>query len=107
MMRAAIVALMLVTAAAPVHAQDGPALYSEFCAQCHEGGARAPSRQLLSAMTQDRIVAALETGLMRTQGEAMTAAQRRTVASYLSAVTAASTSSTAPRCEAAAVSAPA
>jgi polyvinyl alcohol dehydrogenase (cytochrome) len=101
-MRAAIVALMLVTAV-PVHAQDGPALYTEYCAQCHEGGARAPSRQLLGAMTQERIIAALESGLMRVQGESLTPAQRRTVAAYLSSVAAAFTSSGAPRCEAAAM----
>jgi polyvinyl alcohol dehydrogenase (cytochrome) len=104
--RAAIVALMLVTAAR-AYAQDGPALYTEHCAQCHEGGARAPSRQVLSAMTQDRIVTALETGLMREQGEALTPAQRRVVAIYLSAVTPAPASSSAPRCETAAMTPPA
>jgi polyvinyl alcohol dehydrogenase (cytochrome) len=98
-MRAAIVVLMLVTLAPSVHAQDGPALYTQHCAECHEGGARAPSRQVLSAMTPDRIAASLESGLMRVQGEALTAAQRRVIAAYLSTVSATAGSAAAPRCE--------
>ena len=65
---------------APVQAQDGGALYAQRCASCHEGGqvARAPARDVIAALTPDRIVAALETGTMRVQGESLTAEQRRT-----------------------------
>ncbi|HEX7139153.1 MAG TPA: PQQ-binding-like beta-propeller repeat protein [Vicinamibacterales bacterium] len=105
-MRAAIVLVMLVSVAPSLHAQDGPALYTEHCAECHEGGARAPSRQVLSAMTQDRIAAALDMGLMRAQGEALTPGQRRLLAAYLSPVSAAPAGpASAPRCEPAALTA--
>ena len=72
---------------APVLAQDGAALYTQHCASCHEGGqvARAPARDVIAALTPDRIVGALETGTMRVQGESLTAEQRRGIATYLSA----------------------
>jgi polyvinyl alcohol dehydrogenase (cytochrome) len=71
---------------APAYAQDGAALYSQRCASCHEGGqvARAPAREIIAALTPDRIVAALETGTMRVQGESLTPDQRRSIAAYLS-----------------------
>ena len=74
--------------AAPVLAQDGAALYMQHCTSCHEGGqvARAPSRDVIAALTPDRIVGALETGTMRVQGETLTAEQRRAIAGYLSTV---------------------
>src|SRR5690349_19590667 len=61
-------------------------IYATQCASCHEGGAvaRAPARDVIAALPADRIVAALETGIMRVQGEALTPADRRAVAAYLS-----------------------
>jgi len=77
---------MSILVAAPLFAQDGAALYAQRCASCHEGGqvARAPARDVIAALPTDRIVAALETGTMRVQGESLTAEQRRAVAAYLS-----------------------
>ncbi len=79
-------AVMALLIAAPVLAQDGAALYSQRCASCHEGGqvARAPGRDVIAALTPDRIVSALESGTMRVQGESLTPDQRRLIATYLS-----------------------
>ena len=91
--------------AVPAFAQDGAALYTQRCASCHEGGqvARAPARDVIAALSPERIVAALETGLMRVQGESLTPDQRRAVAAYLSAAkpapTPAAMAGTTPRCE--------
>src|SRR5580765_457826 len=75
-----------VATSAPAAAQDGAALYAQNCISCHEQGAvaRAPSRDVISALSPDRIVAALETGVMRAQGETLTPAERRAVAAFLS-----------------------
>src|SRR5215831_5160614 len=88
MIRAAWMALVIVAAssAGPAFAQDGAAVYARACVSCHEQGAvaRAPSREVISALSVDRIIGALETGTMRTQGEALTSAERRAVATFLS-----------------------
>jgi len=67
-------------------AQDGAALYNDRCASCHERDAvaRAPGREVIAALAPERIVASLETGLMRVQGETLTAEQKRAIAAYLS-----------------------
>jgi polyvinyl alcohol dehydrogenase (cytochrome) len=89
---------------APVQAQDGGALYARRCASCHEGGqvARAPARDVIAALTPDRIVAALETGTMRVQGESLTAEQRRAIAGFLSTARTTAAPAAAPRCDASA-----
>src|SRR3954464_14379714 len=70
----------------PGFGEEGAALYTERCASCHEGGqvARAPSRDVIAALSAERIVSTLETGTMRVQGETLTAEQRRAIARYLS-----------------------
>jgi polyvinyl alcohol dehydrogenase (cytochrome) len=72
-------------------AQDGAALFEKHCASCHrsESRTRAPSYDALSRMPRPAILASLETGAMKTQGTAFTAAERRAVAEFLSTVTAA------------------
>jgi cytochrome c5 len=61
--------LLLVLYAAPARGQDGPSLYASHCSRCHDSGIpRAPSRRVLTAMTPERIMSALEAGSMRTQG---------------------------------------
>src|SRR4051812_20402661 len=86
MLRAAIVLPLFLVSAAPVFAQNGAALYAQRCVSCHEGGAvaRAPARDVISALAPDRIVAALESGTMRAQGEGLTPDERRAIATYLS-----------------------
>ena len=85
--------------AGPAFAQDGAAVYARACVSCHEQGAvaRAPSREVISALSVERILGALETGTMRTQGEALTPAERRAVATFLSTDRAAATTSTSAR----------
>ena len=81
---------------------SGAALYAAHCQQCHEAGgaARVPPRDVIAALTVDRIVASLETGVMRVQGEALTAEERRAIATYLSTVRSdAAPAASAPRCE--------
>src|SRR3954465_5435367 len=94
--------------AVPASAQDGGTLYAQRCASCHEGGqvARAPARDVIAALTPERIVGALETGTMRVQGETLTPEQRRAIALYLSAsrpASAAATAPAAPTCDPASV----
>jgi len=76
--------LLLVLSAASAGAQDGSALYAKYCSQCHDSGLpRTPSRQAFSALEPAQIVAALETGTMRTQGAERTAAEKRALAVFL------------------------
>jgi polyvinyl alcohol dehydrogenase (cytochrome) len=78
-------------AAAPPTAQvvavagaDGEALYLANCAQCHEGQVlRAPHRSIAGLMASHRIVAALESGVMKEPGSKLAPEQRRAVAEYL------------------------
>ena len=98
MLRATFVSLlgMLLLSATPASAQrgqdagNGAALYTQRCQSCHEGGAvaRAPSRDVISALSADRIVEVLESGTMRVQGEVLTPDERRAIASYLTAASA-------------------
>ena len=76
----------VVLSAVPSFAQDGATLYTQQCASCHEGGqvVRAPARDVIAALAPERIVAALETGTMRVQGESLTPEQRRAIAAFLS-----------------------
>jgi polyvinyl alcohol dehydrogenase (cytochrome) len=87
-MRAALFALTVsgLLASVPANAQDGSALYAQRCQSCHEGAAasRAPGRSVIAALPADRIVQALETGVMREQGQALSPAERRAIASFLS-----------------------
>jgi polyvinyl alcohol dehydrogenase (cytochrome) len=91
--------------AVPAAAQDGAALYTQHCATCHDAATRAPSRQVLGLLAPDRIVASLTSGLMRQQGEALSAEQRLAIARHLSAAPAATTTTStlsagAPKCDA-------
>jgi polyvinyl alcohol dehydrogenase (cytochrome) len=97
-----VLVLLFAFVAGSAHAQDGAALYARRCASCHDNGAasRAPARDVIGALTADRIVGALETGTMRVQGETMSPDERRAVAGYLSTARpeAAPTPGEAPRC---------
>jgi polyvinyl alcohol dehydrogenase (cytochrome) len=78
-------ALVFLLLGAPAFAQDGAGLYAQHCSMCHDGGiVRAPSRKVLSEMTPERILAALDTGLMRVQAAERTAAERRALAVFIS-----------------------
>ena len=103
--RVVVVIGVTVLAASSLSAQDGAAMYAQRCASCHEGGqvARAPAREVIAALTPDRIVGALESGAMRVQGESLTPEQRRAIASYLSSARPAAAANApvgGPRCDA-------
>ncbi len=68
---------------------DGAALYKQHCAACHEvsGQTRAPGPAALRQMSPENIVRALDSGVMKEQGASLTAAERRTVAEFLTAKT--------------------
>ena len=83
-MRALACVWGVIGAAAPTLAQDGPSLYGQYCSRCHDGGiVRAPSRWVISQLTPERIVAALDTGTMRVQGAERTPAERRAIMALL------------------------
>ena len=77
--------LFLVLIPVVAAAQDGAALYKQNCATCHDGGMdRAPSRDALKAMSADRVLAAMETGLMISMASRRTAPERRAIAEFVS-----------------------
>lgn len=65
--------------------QDGAALYTQKCAPCHDRSAetRAPAPTALRLMPAENIVRSLESGVMKEQGSALTAAEKRGVAEFL------------------------
>ena len=66
-------------------APNGEAVYRQHCAGCHEGSMPLlPSREALRAVTPEHIETALSSFTMRRQGAALTPAERRAVAEFLS-----------------------
>lgn len=65
---------------------DGEALYKKDCAICHEVGGvtRAPARTAIGRMSPEIILDSLEAGIMKTQGQALSASERRMLAEHLS-----------------------
>lgn len=62
----------------------GKALFAEHCAMCHEGRVpKAPSPIFLGMMPGDAIVTALTSGVMKTQGAALSGTQKVEVAEYI------------------------
>jgi len=70
----------------PVYAQQGAALFKSYCASCHEGAddSKAPGRDVLSQMSPEQILQALEKGPMKAQAAERSRAQRVALAEYLS-----------------------
>src|SRR5947209_19151521 len=68
--------------------ENGAALFQKQCAVCHKpaGGAiRAPSPDDLARLPKQSILTALEIGVMKAQGAALTAAEREAIATFLTA----------------------
>ncbi|MGA2599348.1 MAG: PQQ-binding-like beta-propeller repeat protein, partial [Bryobacteraceae bacterium] len=65
---------------------NGKALFEKNCAVCHRAGAenRTPLPEALAQLSQQGIVAALETGAMKQQGAGLTPAERVAIARFLS-----------------------
>jgi mono/diheme cytochrome c family protein len=74
--------------ALPLTAQnpDGTTLYQQQCFKCHSDPAekRAPSPAAMRMMSAEKILRALESGVMMPQGLLLTPAERRMLAEYLS-----------------------
>jgi polyvinyl alcohol dehydrogenase (cytochrome) len=70
--------------AAQPQAPNGEAVYRQYCTGCHEGTMpRMPSREALRAVTPEHIETALASFSMRRQGAALSPAERRAVAEFL------------------------
>jgi polyvinyl alcohol dehydrogenase (cytochrome) len=75
-----LVVLCSVSAAA----DDGPTLYKQLCASCHEAGTeRAPGRDVLREMTPERVLTAMEVGTMLSMASGRTGVERRAIAEYV------------------------
>ena len=73
-----------VWAAAPVAGADGAKVYEQRCASCHNGQvARAPKFELLKVRSPESILDALENGVMKFIGLAMSDPDRKAVAEYV------------------------
>jgi polyvinyl alcohol dehydrogenase (cytochrome) len=81
---ALLLTLLAVPGAAQQPAAPGATVYERACASCHTGAANAPSREVLRAMTPEVILNALTNGKMQVQGRALSDADRRAVAEFLS-----------------------
>ena len=80
----AIVCLGLLSAASPAAADDGPTLYKQLCATCHDKGVgRAPTRDVLQAMTPERVLTAMESGPMLSMAAGRTGVERRDIAEFV------------------------
>jgi polyvinyl alcohol dehydrogenase (cytochrome) len=63
---------------------DGPALYADRCASCHDDGdGRAPSRDALHRRSPQAVIDALTSGSMRYQGLSLNGMERRALAEFL------------------------
>src|SRR5215468_9216329 len=75
---------LLLLSAGPLYAEDGPTLYQRICAACHDTGfERAPGREALRAMSPERVLAALENGVMISMTAGRTAVERRAIAEFV------------------------
>ncbi|MEO8099364.1 MAG: PQQ-binding-like beta-propeller repeat protein [Acidobacteriota bacterium] len=78
-------------------APDGGALFNEMCASCHNGSLdRAPNREALRSMAADRVLAALERGVMVSVTVRRTTPERRAIAEFASGKSLADVSTTKP-----------
>ena len=77
---ASFVSLVPIVAAA----DDGPTLYKQLCASCHDAGTeRAPNRDALRAMTPERVLTAMESGPMLSMAAGRTGVERRAIAEFV------------------------
>ena len=89
---ASVVGLVFGVLCGPASASDAPRppaeLYKTYCSTCHEGGVpRAPHSVKFQMFGPAYILGALESGVMRTQGSALSADERRSLAEFLGGAT--------------------
>lgn len=88
---------LLVVSPVPLFAQDGENLYKLLCSSCHDTGLeRAPDRDALRAMTPERVLAALESGVMLSMASNRTGVERRQIAEFVTGKSFAQALSTTP-----------
>jgi polyvinyl alcohol dehydrogenase (cytochrome) len=93
--------LLFIAVASPAAAEDGPTLYKQLCASCHDTGvARAPTRDVLQAMTPERVLTAMESGPMLSMASGRTGVERRAIAEFVTGKTFAAAFTTKPNPEA-------
>ena len=75
----------LVSVSASAQPSEGELIYQTLCAACHNEppDETVPGIDVLRGLSADSIVASLTTGPMRLQGQAMSAAQRVSIAEYI------------------------
>src|SRR5262245_47109051 len=68
-------------------AANGAAIFQQTCTACHDaaGNTRAPSVAALRRMSASEVLRSLESGIMKAQGSALTADERRAVAEFIGA----------------------
>lgn len=77
-------ACVVLFCACQLSAQDGSTLYKKNCALCHDANIeRVPNRDALKAMSPERVLVAMESGPMISMASRLSAAERRTVAEFL------------------------
>src|SRR5436309_6677247 len=82
-------------------APDGAAVYKSACAQCHDQPeARTPSRDALKDRTADAVLQSLTSGSMAVPAIALSVAEKRAVAEYVTGKAPAETRETAGMCAA-------
>src|SRR3970282_1524218 len=65
-------------------ADDGPTLYKQLCASCHDTGlGRAPAVDVLRAMSPERVLTAMESGAMLSMASGRTGVERRAIAEFV------------------------
>jgi polyvinyl alcohol dehydrogenase (cytochrome) len=83
-LRSSILSTILLAIAFPAAADDGPTMYKQLCASCHDtGAARAPTRDVLQAMTPERVLTAMESGPMLSMASGRTGVERRAIAEFV------------------------
>ena len=89
-MRLSIIALgcLVLLPTALASADDGPTLYKQLCATCHDSGVgRAPTKDVLQMMTPERVLTAMESGPMLSMAAGRTGVERRTIAEFVTGKT--------------------
>jgi polyvinyl alcohol dehydrogenase (cytochrome) len=85
---AGVVVLVLTDLPSWAQPQSGESMYKQSCAVCHDGGVeRAPRREVLQAMSPERVLAAMETGEMIYMAARWPAARRRAIAEFITGKT--------------------
>src|SRR5258708_3010910 len=78
--------LILCLAASASSAQDAQALFTKHCAGCHQAGGeiRAQLPSALKLLSKEKILAALELGMMKAPAAALTSDERLALAAHVS-----------------------